>query len=177
VPVPEWGVSDIGRRRTLAICNSPRLKATQLIVSSGERKALETASLIGNALRLSVLSLPESHENDRSATGFLPPAEFETVASQFFAEPQQSARGWERAIDAQKRIVAAARKAMAMSTSGDLLMVGHGGVGTLLFCHFAELPISRSHDQQGGGGGNFWSLDFTTLHILHAWRPMEDLAE
>jgi hypothetical protein len=45
------------------------------------------------------------HENDRSATGFLPPDEFETVANRLFAEPLVSIRGWERAIDAQLRIV------------------------------------------------------------------------
>jgi broad specificity phosphatase PhoE len=176
VPVPEWGLSDVGRQRTLAVRHSPLLKATQLVVSSGERKALETASLIAEALGLVVLTLPESHENDRSATGFLPPTEFDSVANQFFDQPGRSVRGWERAIDAQKRIVDAARRAMAMSDSGDVLMVGHGGVGTLLYCHFRGLEISRRHDQQGGGGGNYWSLDLDTLNILQGWRSMEELA-
>ena len=45
------------------------------------------------------------HENDRSATGFLEPSEFERVADEFFARPTVSIGGWERAIDAQKRIV------------------------------------------------------------------------
>lgn len=30
------------------------------------------------------------HENDRSATGFLPPPEFEAVANQFFANPHKA---------------------------------------------------------------------------------------
>jgi hypothetical protein len=46
-------------------------------------------------------------ENDRSATGFLPPEEFERVADEFFGSPEKSARGWERAGDAQVRIVRA----------------------------------------------------------------------
>lgn len=44
------------------------------------------------------------HENDRSATGFLPPSEFESVADEFFAKPEVRVRGWEPAIDAQARI-------------------------------------------------------------------------
>ena len=41
------------------------------------------------------------HENDRSATGYLPPNQFEAMADRFFAEPQASVLGWERAVDAQ----------------------------------------------------------------------------
>jgi hypothetical protein len=33
------------------------------------------------------------HENDRSATGFLPPPEFEAVADAFFVRPLESVRG------------------------------------------------------------------------------------
>ena len=33
------------------------------------------------------------HENDRAATGCLPPKEFEIAASQFFVAPEVSARG------------------------------------------------------------------------------------
>ena len=45
-------------------------------------------------------------ENDRSATGFLPGPDFEAMADRFFAQPDQSAEGWERAVDAQARIMA-----------------------------------------------------------------------
>ena len=50
---------------------------------------------------------PGIGENDRSATGFLPREEFWATADLFFAHPTESIRGWERAIDAQARIVAA----------------------------------------------------------------------
>ena len=45
------------------------------------------------------------HENDRSATGYLTQAEFQATADHFFAEPEVSARRWERAVDAQAGIV------------------------------------------------------------------------
>ena len=71
------------------------------------------------------------HENDRSATGYLPGPEFEATADRFFAEPQISVRGWERAIDAQARILGAVAETLARHPGGDLLLVGHGAVGTL----------------------------------------------
>ena len=49
-------------------------------------------------------------ENDRSSTGYIAPPEFWQVVDAFFANPTQSIRGWERAIDAQTRIVNAVRR-------------------------------------------------------------------
>jgi broad specificity phosphatase PhoE len=105
VPVPSWGLSDVGRTRTQTLANTGWPSGTTQIISSGERKAIETAEIIGGELNVTVEVREAMHENDRSATGFLPPNEFETVANQFFAHPLVSIQGWERAIDAQLRIV------------------------------------------------------------------------
>ena len=91
-------------------------------------------------------------ENDRSATGFLPPAEFEQMADAFFANPGESVRGWERAVDAQARIVAAVREVAAEEDgTGDILVSAHGAVGALLRGSLLGAPISRALDQPGGG--------------------------
>jgi broad specificity phosphatase PhoE len=175
IPVPDWGLSPIGRSRVEAIKTAPILRGTRLVVSSAERKALETASILAEVLDLEISVRAGSHENDRSATGFLPPEEFETVATQFFSAPDVSIRGWERAVDAQRRIVKEAEAAMRSCANGDVLMVGHGGVGTLLYCHYAGQPISRSCDQPPGGGGNFWSMSMGTRTMHHGWTAMEAL--
>jgi broad specificity phosphatase PhoE len=114
------------------------------------------------------------HENDRTATGYLPKAEFESVADRFFVEPSQSIRGWERAVDAQTRIVAEVTEALARHQTGDILFVGHGGVGTLLRCWLANMPIDRRHDQPGGGGGCIFSFNLTGRKPLGGWVMLED---
>lgn len=114
------------------------------------------------------------HENDRSATGFLVPDQFEAVANQFFAQPHISVRGWERAVDAQLRIVGEVEHVLARNTPGDVLFVGHGGVGTLLYCHFSDLAIDRAHDQPAGGGC-FFAFGSHGRRVLHAWRRLEEL--
>jgi broad specificity phosphatase PhoE len=174
VPVPDWGLSDIGRLRTRRTSQAAVLSNTTMIISSSERKAVETAELLAAPLHLPVHQYPKTHENDRSATGFLEPDEFEETANRFFSEPQESIDGWERAIDAQSRIVTEVLSALQHAPDGDILMVGHGGVGTLLYCHFAQVPISRAYDQPVGGG-NFFSIDRLTHTPLHHWRPMESL--
>ncbi|MEO1460375.1 MAG: histidine phosphatase family protein, partial [Pseudomonadota bacterium] len=150
VPVPDWGLNGTGRARTEALAAAGWLAGTRAIVSSAERKARETAAILAGPLGLAVTVDPAMHENDRSATGFLPGPEFEAVADAFFARPAESVRGWERAADAQARIVAGIARALAAAPAGDLLLVGHGGVGTLAWCHFAGRPIARSEDQPAG---------------------------
>ncbi|HXL31990.1 MAG TPA: histidine phosphatase family protein [Bradyrhizobium sp.] len=174
VPVPSWGLSDVGRIRTEALANAGWLSETTQIISSGERKAIETAAIIAGQLKVTVEVRDAMHENDRSTTGFLAPDEFETVADQFFAHPLVSIRGWERAIDAQLRIVREVERVLARNRSGDVLFVGHGAVGTLLFCHYSGLAIDRTHDQPAGGGHCF-TLVKDGRRVLHPWRRMEDL--
>ena len=175
VPVPDWSLSGQGRTRVGRFARASCLAATTAIVSSGERKAKETAAIIADALGLTVSVRTGMHENDRSGTGFLPPAEFEITANAFFAQPESRIRGWERAGDAQRRIVAEFKAVVALAVTGDLLIVGHGAVGTLLYCHLAGLPIDRSYDQPTGGGCIF-TLSSADCSIVHSWRSIEDMA-
>ena len=112
-------------------------------------------------------------ENDRVATGYLPPAEFQTTADLFFAHPDRSVRGWEKAVDAQARIVSAVRDIAANDrTGGDIAILAHGGVGALLLCDILGVPISRMHDQPGIGGGNLFSFDAVSWRLRHGWRDI-----
>lgn len=171
VPVPDWSLSEVGRRRTEAFARRTGLSAFRRIVSSDEMKAKETAGILGAALGLAVEVRPAMHENDRSSTGFLPEPEFQAVANEFFAHPEVSIRGWERARDAQARIVRAIQGALGEAPGIPAIFVGHGGVGTLLLCHLAGYAISRSHDQPPVGGGCWFRQGSTPPE---GWRAMED---
>ena len=92
----------------------------------------------------------------------------------FFAQPLVSIRGWERAIDAQLRIVREVELVLARDRAGDVLFVGHGTVGTLLFCHYSGFAIDRAHDQPAGGG-HYFALVNDGRRVLHPWRRMECL--
>ena len=174
IPVTSWGLSDVGRTRTETLANTGLFSGTTQIISSGERKAIETAEIIGRELNVTVEVREAMHENDRSATGFLQLDEFETVANQFFAHPVVSIRGWERAIDTQLRIVREVEHVLARNRAGDVLFVGHGAVGTLLFCHYSGFVIDRAYDQPAGGG-HYFAFMKDGRRVLHPWRPMEYL--
>ena len=174
IPVPEWSLSDVGAERVRNICGSAALIKTKRIVSSAETKATEAAQILGASLGVIPEIREKMHENDRTSTGFLESTAFEDMTDQFFANPDVSVKGWESATAAQARIVGEVQAVLASRKEGDLLLVGHGAVGTLLYCHFSGIPIDRKHDQTGGGG-NFFTMEIATLKVLHGWQAMEEM--
>jgi broad specificity phosphatase PhoE len=174
IRVPDWPLSAVGLHRVGQLLERPWLTAVRTIFSSAERKAADMARMMADRLGLSPVSIAGLGENDRSSTGYLPKAEFETVADAFFARPDESVRGWERAVDAQLRIIMAVDDALAMvPADGDVAIISHGGVGTLLLCHLKGVPISRTEDQPGRGGGNRYSFDAATRRLLMGWHSIE----
>jgi broad specificity phosphatase PhoE len=181
VPVPRWGLSDVGRTRAEGLLTQPWLGSVGRLVSSAETKALETAAVVAAATGLPIEVREALHENDRSSTGFVPPDRFEVLADAFFAHPDASVDGWETAASAQRRIIDATADLLdPPAASRDVLIVGHGATGTLLLCYLIGRSISRTEDQCGGeaapGGGNYWSYDTARKTMLHRWRPI-DVAE
>lgn len=173
IPVPQWSLSERGRERIVSMLDKHWLQDIRRVVSSGERKAIETAELVAGRLNLPFEIRDDMDENDRSATGFIPPENFDAAADAFFAEPEKSWRGWERAIDAQRRIVGAIEKTLATyDKTQPILFAGHGGVGTLLKCHIEGGPISRQKDQPGGGG-NIYAFSLTDRRLLCDWTTVE----
>lgn len=174
VPVPDWPLSDVGLARMQLCLAQPWVPAIGHVFASRERKAIDGARVLGEHLGLGWSEDEELGENDRSATGFLPPDEFVRTADEFFAQPSTSVRGWETAADAQARVVRAAARCVARAPGvAPLAIVSHGGVGTLLLCHLDGAPIARDRDQPGGGGGNVFTFDADARRLVHDWRPID----
>jgi len=173
--ISEWPLSPRGRERMTHALTLPWLRGVRAVWSSTERKARDGAEIWARHLGLTITELPELGENDRSATGYLPKAEFEAVANQFFAHPEISVRGWERAIDAQRRIVGAVEKILTTvpGSENDIAIVAHGGVGTLLLCHLRGDTIGPQHDQPPTNGGNYFAFDTATRRLRHDWRAID----
>ena len=172
-PVADWLLSPVGIRRVTLMLERPWVRTVRAIFSSAERKAADMAHMMADHLSLTPAIIDSLCENDRSATGYLPKAEFEATADAFFARPEESVRGWERAVDAQRRIVAAIDLALSLAPNDDMAIVAHGGVGALLLCHLKHAHISRAEDQPGEGGGNLFSFDAANRRLVSGWRRIE----
>lgn len=166
-PVTDWGLNDQGRARLAAVTARPWVARFAKVYSSPEAKALQTAALLRPDLPADIHA--DLGENDRSATGYLPPPAFEAAADAFFAHPDVSHHGWETARAAQTRIVAAVRRCLS-GHNAPVLFVGHGAVGTLLRQALTGEPISRRGDQPAGGGNLF---AFGPDRASPGWTQME----
>ncbi|OWJ67016.1 histidine phosphatase family protein [Inquilinus limosus] len=174
VPVPDWPLSPRGRERMRASLRLPWMAGVRALFSSTERKAVDGAEILAAALDLPITQIADLGENDRSSTGYLPKLEFETMADAFFARPQESVRGWERAIDAQRRIVAAMEEVLRRApVEGDVAVVSHGGVGALYLCHLQGHPIGRDADQPPTNGGNYYAFSATDRRLLSGWTTID----
>jgi broad specificity phosphatase PhoE len=172
-PVPQWHLSDKGAHRMRAFASLPDLSGLAAVWASTETKAIEAAGILAGRFGLPVAVHAGLHENDRSATGFLPPSEFETMADAFFARPEESVRGWERAVDAQARVAAAVDEILQDFSKQTIAIVAHGGIGTLLLCKYLGIVINRSADQPFQG--HFWAFEIATRRVIHSWRPIASL--
>jgi broad specificity phosphatase PhoE len=173
-PVTQWPLSQRGRMRMVKMLENHWLSRVGAIYCSTEQKAIDGAAIISEALGIPYTTIPELGENDRSATGYLPEPEFDPVVDEFFRSPEESVRGWERGLDAQRRIIAGTKAVLRTKrVDNNVAIVGHGGTGTLLLCHLAGVPISRSWDQPRTNGGNYFAFDLLTFRLLHGWRSID----
>jgi broad specificity phosphatase PhoE len=181
VPVPMWSLSPEGEERARRFARHPLVAGVRNIVSSTERKAIELAQAMAVGARAPFTAEHEFGENDRSSTGYVPPARFEQLADAFFANPETSVEGWEPARDAQARIAGAFEAAIALhDPTRPIAFAGHGAVGTLLKCYLTGREIARSEDQRvvgNRGGGNVLVIRLSDLQLFGDWTPMEDLPE
>ena len=179
IPVTDWPLNERGRARMQAVAAWPWARRVRRIFASSERKAREGAQILADTLGLDGYSVVDDlGENDRSATDHLAKQDFEATADAFFAHPQESVQGWEPAGVAEARIVCAIKQILSeASDDGDLAIVGHGGTGTLLYCHLTRPPIDRRYDQPATNGGNWFAFDRASRKLLHdGWRSIDPAA-
>ena len=171
----QWPLSELGRARMNKCLGQPWLSEITSIYCSTEQKSVDGAWILAKHLSLPFVQVPELGENNRSSTGFLAQSEFERMASEFFAKPESSVRGWERAIDAQHRIVAAVERLFEAETSpGSVAIVSHGAVGTLLYCALVGEKIDRKWDQAPNGGGNYFRFSLAPRGAYSWWKPIDE---
>lgn len=167
IPITDWCLNSTGRRRATVFASGEILSNVTQVWTSCERKAQETGAILAESQKLPVSFHLGLGENDRTATGYLPEDDFEAAADAFFAHPEDSYRGWETAVEAQKRVHQTVTEIIQMHKAGDIAIVTHGAVGTLLWCKLSGRSIDRRYDQPSQG--HFWRADISTLKPQSGW--------
>lgn len=134
VAAEHWTLSAEGRKLAERLAALPILENLQAVWSSPEPKAQATARPLVDRHNAAFLIHPHLAELQRGPNNLPDREDYESAVRQAFANPETSSGGWERACDAQRRIVAGVNE-IAAQASGPVAIVSHGLVLSLLVAH------------------------------------------
>src|SRR5262245_49709663 len=126
-PAHEWELSEDGRTQAVRLAKELQTAnfAIDVVATSDEPKAEETAQIIAAEFDRPMQVVKELAEHDRSNVPVMPTREFISSVAQFFGEPNRLVLGRETARDAKTRIARAIeqiidRKSVVEGKSGEV---------------------------------------------------------
>ena len=134
VPAREWHLSAAGQIKAERLAERLIPFHPDLLISSTEPKAIETAQILGKRLQLPVRIVENLHEHDRSKTGFLSRDKFEQAVLDFFEQPDQLVFGSETAEQTYKRFSTVVFSLLEECRE-NIVIVSHGTVMSLFISH------------------------------------------
>lgn len=127
----EWNLSESGRSRAALLTDELKPYQPEVLVSSVEPKARQTAEILGESLNLKVQIAEGLHEHNRHGIPFYSHDEFQSIVRKFFEKPDILIFGNETADQALVRFRAAVEVVMKTCIDKRIAIVSHGTVISL----------------------------------------------
>ncbi len=144
-PASTWRLGDVGRRRAGVLADRLRSFNVDLIWSSREPKAVETADILATTFSVPVKIADGLEEHHRDDVPFLPKRDFQCAVEAFFRHPDQLVLGSETAKQACERFTASIENVIKTGQK-DSIVVAHGTVISLFAASVAKVhPIDLWH--------------------------------
>ena len=137
-PSQLWNLSDDGRQQARALAGQVAPLEPAIIISSDEPKAIETAQILADELKLPTEAAPDLHEHDRSNVPHMRSGEFISHVELFFRRPNDLVLGRESANDALGRFENAIEDVLEKHPEGNVAVVSHGTVIALFIEHHSD---------------------------------------
>ena len=137
LPAHQWPLSEAGRALCKPLADKIERYSPELVMSSLEPKAQETAQLVAGHLGLPFQTVEGLHEHERKNTPWLGKAQFELAVANFFKHSSQLVMGEETANQAHERFAAAIDSLVEKYPGKRLAVVAHGTVITLFVAQAA----------------------------------------
>jgi broad specificity phosphatase PhoE len=137
LPAETWPLSDLGRQQAQRLAELPFWPEVQIICSSWEPKALQTAQIVAARRDLPVEPIFDLRELRRPGG---PVDDYESAVRLALENPTTSVNGWEPAGEAQTRIVTAVERLLMLHEGETLAVVSHGLALTLYLAYLTDTP-------------------------------------
>ncbi|MHC2218953.1 histidine phosphatase family protein [Rhizobium leguminosarum] len=152
-PSVDWSLSASGEVAAIEFAKYLSGFSAKEILSSPEKKAHQTATLIADRLELPVRTEPDFREHGRSRVGYIPRIDFEAGIATLLECPHRLRFGDESADAVFSRMDQAVARARTAQPSGDLMIISHGtaisiyaarvlGVEPLAFWRSLSIPTA-----------------------------------
>ena len=130
-PANTWKLSDEGKLQAQRLAEQLESFQPEVIISSKEPKAQETAEIIASRLQLNMQILPELHEHDRRNVLYLSHDAFQASVRDLFQKPDELVFGSETANQAHARFYRAVHSILNENRNKTVVIVTHGTVISL----------------------------------------------
>ena len=147
-PASTWRLGDVGRRRAWVLADRLRPFNTDLIWSSREPKAVETANILAATFGVPVKQADGLEEHQRDDVPFLPKRDFQSAVEALFRHPDQLVLGSETAKQACERFTASIENIIKTGRK-DNIVVTHGTVISLFAASVAKVDSTSLWHQLG----------------------------
>lgn len=131
IPSNQWNLNETGTKRAKLLARQLSSFPVDVVVSSPETKALETARIIASYHSLDLTVHNGLHEHDRTQAPFLSESDFKEAIFYLFKNPDELTYGSETATDAERRFENTVKELLVDHPNGDTLIVSHGTVMAL----------------------------------------------
>lgn len=138
VPADRWRLSQRGVERCGPLAERLGPHRPQVILSSREPKAVETAAAVARRLELPRLQADGLHEHNRTNVPHMRSHEFISMVELFFRKPDELVLGRETANQARDRIASAVEKALQEHPDQTVAIVSHGTVIALFVAQHSD---------------------------------------
>lgn len=131
VPACEWHLSEDGRERAQRLAENLIRYQPEIIASSVEPKARETAVILAENLGLEFFEVENLHEHDRNGVPYHTKVIFQNLVQELFDKPHQLVFGNETASEALTRFRQAVDIVLNSYHDKTIVLVTHGTVISL----------------------------------------------
>lgn len=164
-PPNSWHLSEEGRRRSTTLATRLEPYMPEVVLTSEEPKATETAQIVSDWLGLKVIAHPRLHEHDRTSAPFGTQEDFERTASIFFESPGELVWGNETAEQARERFSGAIDDILERYPCDTVAVVAHGTVSRSSLLSTPKWRLSGF-----GNGSGFLRSACLRLQFF-SWNP------
>lgn len=130
-PANMWKLSEEGKLRARRLAEELAEFGPEVIISSDELKAEQTAEIVATQLHLQLQVIPNLHEHDRSNVPFLSHNVFQSSIQEFFQKPNDLVLGRETANQAYARFYRSVHSILIEHENRTIVIVTHGTVISL----------------------------------------------